>query len=82
MVYTNRTEKCNSSTEETVTTKSEKHFKDQKNGNYSDSNKSSQSTSAIGANNAWSKNAAESDKWKFNNMIKNNRDAFNSLHFN
>lgn len=73
MVYTNRTEKCLTSEEPSGTKNSSTGSK------YQSSFSSSATTSS---NNAWSKNASDSDKWKYNNMVRNERDKFNNMHFN
>ncbi|XP_075153926.1 uncharacterized protein LOC142227338 [Haematobia irritans] len=80
MVYTNRTEKCISSQDNTVE-KSGSKFQTPSVSSYS-SNSSSGSTSKYANNNAWSKSASDADKWKYNNMVRDSRDKFNSMHFN
>ncbi|EDW76579.1 uncharacterized protein Dwil_GK15534 [Drosophila willistoni] len=30
---------------------------------------------------AWSSKASSDEKWKYNNMVKDNRDKFNGMHF-
>ncbi|XP_030384044.1 uncharacterized protein LOC115631442 [Scaptodrosophila lebanonensis] len=42
---------------------------------------SSSGGSSSGSAGAWSGKASTEDKWKYNNMVKNNRDQFNGMHF-
>ncbi|XP_023297596.2 uncharacterized protein LOC111680196 [Lucilia cuprina] len=74
MVYTNRTEKC-------LTSQEPSNTKSTTSGSKTTFANSSSSNSSSSANNAWSKNASDNDKWKYNNMVRNERDKFNSMHF-
>ncbi|XP_016964732.1 uncharacterized protein LOC108034356 [Drosophila biarmipes] len=68
MVYTERTDKCLSSN-----TKDSKSSKDQ---GHSKTNSGSASGSG-----SWSSQASSAEKWKYNNMVKNDRQQFNGMHF-
>ncbi|XP_017001680.2 uncharacterized protein [Drosophila takahashii] len=69
MVYTERTDKCLSSTKDNQSSKSQSHSK---------SNSGSGSGSGSGS---WSSQASSAEKWKYNNMVKNDRQQFNGMHF-
>lgn len=69
MVYTERTDKCLTSGKDST-----------------DKSKSSPTSSASKpqsshSSGSWSSQASSADKWKYNNMVKDNRDQFNNLHF-
>ncbi|KAH8334631.1 hypothetical protein KR059_012563 [Drosophila kikkawai] len=66
MVYTERNEKCLSSSS-----------KDKPTSKDYNSSKSGSSGSAT----AWSGQASSPEKWKYNNMVQNDRDKFNGMHF-
>lgn len=72
MVYTNRTEKCISSQDNPAA-------KTTANSSYQSS--CGQNNPAKQTNNAWSKSVSEADKWKYNKMVRDDRDKFNSMHF-
>ncbi|KAH8289941.1 hypothetical protein KR018_008800 [Drosophila ironensis] len=72
MVYTERTDKCLSSA-----AKDNPSSKGQAN---SKPNGNSGSGSGSGSG-AWSSQASSAEKWKYNNMVKNDRDKFNGMHF-
>lgn len=78
MVYTNRTEKCTTSQESNTvkTTSSGSQYRTSFGVN---SNLNSNSSMPI--SNSWSKNAADTDKWKYNKMVRDDRDKFNGMHF-
>ncbi|XP_017860336.1 PREDICTED: uncharacterized protein LOC108611982 [Drosophila arizonae] len=73
MVYTERTDKCLSSSKESAGKHDKSHSKHQ-------SNFSSRSGSSSSSG-AWSSQASSDEKWKYNNMVKDNRDQFNGMHF-
>ncbi|XP_013097820.1 putative uncharacterized protein DDB_G0281733 [Stomoxys calcitrans] len=83
MVYTNRTEKCIS--QDKGCEKPSSKFQSSSSHSYSStsgsSSSSSTSVSKYANNNPWSKSASDADKWKYNNMVRDNRDHFNSMHF-
>ncbi|KAL7740979.1 hypothetical protein ACLKA6_013425 [Drosophila palustris] len=67
MVYTERTDKY-------LTTSKD-------NAAQSKAPSSSSSTSTSSSSSSKTSSSHSSDKWKYNNMVKDNRDKFNSLHF-
>ncbi|KAH8419278.1 hypothetical protein KR222_003821 [Zaprionus bogoriensis] len=70
MVYTERTDKCLTSGKDSAAqTKSSPS---------STAATKSQSSQSSGS---WSSQASSAEKWKYNNMVKDNRDQFNSMHF-
>ncbi|EDV31562.1 uncharacterized protein Dana_GF14487 [Drosophila ananassae] len=71
MVYTERTDKCLSST-----AKDNPSSKVQ-----SPSKHTTGSGSAAGSGSSWSSQASNAEKWKYNSMVKNDRDKFNGMHF-
>ncbi|XP_060666291.1 uncharacterized protein LOC132798449 [Drosophila nasuta] len=72
MVYTERTDKCLTSSKDNAASS-----KSQSNSTSSSPSKTHSSNSS----GAWSSQASSSEKWKYNNMVKDNRDHFNSMHF-
>ncbi|XP_030556782.1 uncharacterized protein LOC115759830 [Drosophila novamexicana] len=66
MVYTERTDLCLSSS------------KDNAGQGKSQPKTTSSPSSSSGA---WSSQASSAEKWKYNNMVKDNRDKFNGMHF-
>ncbi|XP_019890241.2 uncharacterized protein LOC109611640 [Musca domestica] len=80
MVYTNRTEKCISS-QDNPGVKASANANSKYQSSCVPSYSSGSASGNKSTNNAWSKNASEADKWKYNNMVRENRDKFNSMHF-
>ncbi|XP_016969789.1 uncharacterized protein LOC108037667 [Drosophila rhopaloa] len=68
MVYTERTDKClSNSTKDNHSSKTQTQPK-------------SNSGSGLGSG-SWSSQASSAEKWKYNNMVKNDRQQFNGMHF-
>ncbi|ALC39360.1 CG10570 [Drosophila busckii] len=69
MVYAERTDKClaknDASQSKSPKTSSASYTKQQSNH----------------GSGSWSSQASSADKWKYNNMVKDNRDQFNGMHF-
>ncbi|KAI8043737.1 serglycin [Drosophila gunungcola] len=76
MVYTERTDKCLSST--TKDNHSSKGQSQSKSASGSGSGSGSVSGSGSGS---WSSQASSAEKWKYNNMVNNDRQQFNGMHF-
>ncbi|BFF96264.1 uncharacterized protein DMAD_13500 [Drosophila madeirensis] len=72
MVYTERTDKC------TTSTKDNHSSKDRSRSNSQSQGSSSKPSHSSGA---WSSQASSSDKWKYNNMVRDDREQFNGMHF-
>ncbi|XP_017105355.3 uncharacterized protein [Drosophila bipectinata] len=70
MVYTERNDKCMSSTGKDNFSKVQSHSKQ---------NTGSGPATVSGSN--WSRQASSAEKWKYNSMVKNDRDNFNGMHF-
>ncbi|XP_034474057.1 uncharacterized serine-rich protein C1E8.05 [Drosophila innubila] len=78
MVYTERTDKyLTTSKDNAGQTKSSSSSPSPSSSSSSPSSKTTSSHSA----GAWSSQASNAEKWKYNNMVKDDRDKFNSLHF-
>ncbi|XP_036329482.1 uncharacterized protein LOC118741595 isoform X1 [Rhagoletis pomonella] len=80
MVYTERTERYIEPTDQCSTSagSSKSHTASFK---YSKEQHSSSNSSAY-KNSSWeTKQPPSEDKWKYNNMVRNDREKFNSLHF-
>lgn len=78
MVYTNRIEKYSTSQESNSIKSSTSRLK------YPTSygvNSNLNSNSSIATNNSWSRSAVDNEKWKYNNMVSDDRDKFNGMHF-
>ncbi|KAH8376872.1 hypothetical protein KR093_001819 [Drosophila rubida] len=72
MVYTERTDKCLSTSKDNAATSKSPS---------TSATSSSSSASSSSSKTSWSSQASSGDKWKYNNMVKDNRDKFNSMHF-
>ncbi|EDW03364.1 uncharacterized protein LOC6570603 [Drosophila grimshawi] len=68
MVYTERNDKCLANSKDKVGQNP-----------YSSEEKKPQSSPS--SSGAWSSQASNAEKWKYNNMVKDNRDKFNGMHF-
>ncbi|KAH8329475.1 hypothetical protein KR074_011528 [Drosophila pseudoananassae] len=71
MVYTERNDKCINST-----AKDNPFSKVQSN-----SKRNTGSGPVTGSGSNWSSQASSAEKWKYNSMVKNDRDNFNAMHF-
>ncbi|XP_064546496.1 uncharacterized protein LOC135434063 [Drosophila montana] len=69
MVYTERTDLCLSSS------------KDNAGQGKSQPKSTSSPSSSSSSSGAWSSQASSAEKWKYNNMVKDNREKFNAMHF-
>ncbi|EDW13273.1 uncharacterized protein LOC6577900 [Drosophila mojavensis] len=75
MVYTERTDKCLTSSKESAGKQDKSQSK------YQSSFSSRSGSSSSSSSGAWSSQASSDEKWKYNNMVKDNRDQFNGMHF-